>query len=172
MQTLLLPAGSSGFCSAAIPSVMTYGASAPNLHRLALRSLIPILSPSNSHFSLRTSHSLNDTGKKLIFTSIRASSSSSTPISPTFTAPNDESEKAKLTQVILYYFVLYLLVLLFSFWENSLMRKNLSIFEYLRTFIELSSIFRNIIMLLSPRRLYIFAMRSKNRDFLSQTVRF
>ncbi|KAF4374087.1 hypothetical protein CsatB_005253 [Cannabis sativa] len=104
MQTLLLPAGRTGFYPAAADSF------APNLPR---RSGRPIylnnlrLPSSNSLFSTKTFHSSSSSSSFLLapqlpenrrtplsFANLRATSSS-TPI----TSSNDESEKAKLAQV-------------------------------------------------------------------------
>ncbi|OMO74017.1 hypothetical protein CCACVL1_17022 [Corchorus capsularis] len=95
MQTFLLPATRSGICAVAVgplplqrhrPPILL---SPPKfLTSLKPRKLKPILSPSASYDPL-------DVKRSKLFLS-RASSS---PVSPSFTSSNDDTEKAKLAQV-------------------------------------------------------------------------
>ena len=117
MQTLLLPVGRAGL----YPVVVTVEPSTPDFHR---RSGRPIsvghvnnlrLSSSSSLFSVKTLNSSSSSSwfpsppygapesRKiwLSFANLRASSSP-TPV----TSPNDESEKAKLAQVLLFIILL------------------------------------------------------------------
>ncbi|CAB4290586.1 unnamed protein product [Prunus armeniaca] len=98
MQTLLSPAARTGYFTAAPPPAVT---ARPLAYHLPLRSISDRHVPSrtlssSSSLSLPSFAAPNHRGSKLSFTTIRASS---TPISQTFTSPNDESEKAKLLQV-------------------------------------------------------------------------
>lgn len=116
MQTLLLPAARVGFYSAAPPAALAAaGPSAPTLlhphHRFPLRS-IPNFA--NSLFAFKAFHSVSSSslssstpygapkhrGAELSFADNVRASSSASPISPTSTPPNDESEKTKLAQVL------------------------------------------------------------------------
>ncbi|ONH91745.1 hypothetical protein PRUPE_8G134600 [Prunus persica] len=99
MQTLLSPAARAGYFTAAPPPAVT---ARPLAYHLPLRSIsdrhVPshtLSSSSSSSLSLPSFAAPNHRGSKLSFTTVRASS---TPISQTFTSPNDESEKAKLLQ--------------------------------------------------------------------------
>ncbi|XP_034227931.1 protein TIC 21, chloroplastic-like [Prunus dulcis] len=104
MQTLLSPAARAGYFTAAPPPAVT---ARPLAYHLPLRSISDRHVPSHTLSSSSSSSSSSSLslpsfvapihrGSKLSFTTVRASS---TPISQTFTSPNDESEKAKLLQV-------------------------------------------------------------------------
>ncbi|CAN6544376.1 unnamed protein product [Malus baccata var. baccata] len=101
MQTLLSPAARAGYFTAAPPPAVT---TRPLAYHLPLRSIsdrhvpgLPLSSSSSfSSPSLSSYAAPTHRGSKLSFSTIRASS---TPISQTFTSPNDDTEKAKLLQV-------------------------------------------------------------------------
>ncbi|KAK9286800.1 hypothetical protein L1049_015205 [Liquidambar formosana] len=113
MQTLLLPAARSGTSTSTPPPVVV-GPSPCYLHRPTRRSLsclplYPPPPPSLSSFSLSSvmpfqalpppSSSSFDALKHRRSKLSSFPTVASSPISPTFTSPNDESEKAKLAQV-------------------------------------------------------------------------
>lgn len=123
MQTLLSPAARAGYFTAAPPPAVT---ARPLAYHLPLRSISDRHVPSrtlssSSSLSLPSFAAPNHRGSKLSFTTIRASS---TPISQTFTSPNDESEKAKLLQV-LFLLLCQFYSILFDFRENVGKHKNM-----------------------------------------------
>lgn len=138
MQTLLSPAARAGYFTAAPPPAVT---ARPLAYHLPLRSISDRHVPSrtlssSSSLSLPSFAAPNHRGSKLSFTTIRASS---TPISQTFTSPNDESEKAKLLQV-LFLLVCQFYSILFGFRENVGKYKNMKFKKLLMNWHELETI--------------------------------
>ncbi|KAJ7946099.1 protein TIC 21, chloroplastic [Quillaja saponaria] len=98
MQTLLLPAALSGRFTAAPPKSLSANASSSSPKLLGLPHR-PISLPSLESFLYYTSsssYSVVDSSRKL---KLDLSARHSSQVSPAFTSPNDESEKAKLAQV-------------------------------------------------------------------------
>ncbi|KAK1560245.1 hypothetical protein Q3G72_024046 [Acer saccharum] len=91
MQTLLLPAGLSGISTAAGPPWRTLSLNVATNVSVSLRNSSV---SSNKTLHLSSDGALANRGSKHSCTKLASS-----PVSPAFTSPNDESEKAKLAQV-------------------------------------------------------------------------